>query len=120
MDVFNKNQKLNEYDSNTLITKRKEGETNAYRIHVKELLEKGEIKEGLVDKNIEYNLRLPKTLKMQMRDKFNIKLEELEPFAHYQKKNNHNINEASKHNQINLNFKDFQKKLKSVTKDLKN
>lgn len=78
-----KKRQLDAYDSNTLTTHRKQGETNVFRIHVKEQLEKGQLKDGLVDKNIEYNLRIPKTLMLQMGDKFNIKQEELEPFTHY-------------------------------------
>eukprot|EP00347_Sterkiella_histriomuscorum_P005225 403357415 len=122
MNIFQKKKMIDDYDSNTLSTVRKKGETE-YRVYMREKIKGGE--EELIDKNLESAIKMPKTLKQQMESKFSIKQCELEPFLKVEKEVaqkfmtiKFKLKEDKQENLMDLNKKEFEKEIHKVEKQI--
>ncbi|CDW71232.1 UNKNOWN [Stylonychia lemnae] len=106
---------LNQFDSDTLQIKQKKADSSEYRQYVKEQLIEGN--QVLIDKSLEYSVKLPVMWKEKLNQKYKIKENDIEPFFH-EKKDLQKIEEEKidrkRQTVFDINLKEYIKQRQSI------
>eukprot|EP00347_Sterkiella_histriomuscorum_P022701 403337482 len=119
MEKCRQDGKLSLFNSDTLQIKQKKADQQEYRQYVREQLQEGN--QVLLDKSLEYSIKLPNMWKKQLHEKYKIKENDIEPFFHEKvDKFQQEVDklEVKQETVIDLNYKEYLKHRQSIVVDI--